>query len=161
MRGGADALLLLLLLLMRLLLPPPPLLLLLLLLILLLHTTPVWRGFGIALGRVLDSCLLQAKGVIWGLGIPINSIASHWLGLKNVMTAADVMYIYYGFPTAPLRLAPIPTLCLCLGRVVGALWWVVRLLYAVPPAHNHHSLAYPRGGRGLYDSLPFRKFRRG
>ena len=52
-------------------------------------------------------------------GIPINTTAPHWLGSKNVMTAADFMCIYYALPTAPFPLDATPTLSLCLGRVDG------------------------------------------
>ena len=55
------------------------------------------------------------------LGIPINSTVPHWLGSKNVMTAADVMYIYYELPTDPLPVVPIATLSLCLSVGQGAL----------------------------------------
>ena len=39
-------------------------------------------------------------------GIPINSTVPHWLGSKNVMTAADVMCRYCGLPTPPSHYSP-------------------------------------------------------
>ena len=69
-------------------------------------------------------------------GSPINSTVPHWLGSNNVITAADLMCIYYGLPTASFPLVPIPTLSLCLGQVGGCP--VVGGLLAIPcPARPH------------------------
>ena len=79
----------------------------------------------------------------WEVDIPINSTALHWLGSNHVMPAADFMHISDGLPTAPFPLVPIPTVSLCLRRVVGC-----------PVVGSAHAMPRPARPLPPFPSLP-------